>query len=431
MDSRTPLEALRTLGEADVAVADSAGCAELLRHAKRVRGWVDAVEAAVTSRLRELHDQHGEAPPADQHARCGGVSSAEGKRKERRAETIERAPAFGEALSDGRIGAEHVDALANAMAKLDDDVRDRLLGHADDLLADAMTMSPEQFARSCRDLVRLLEHDQGVERERRQRRDTFLARKVNPSTGMVEGRFAFHPELANQVFGAVDREVAAMIAEGQRRGDAEYVQRRVDRNRLAAEALGRLIAGGHQQARPLEADITLIVDLRTMITGALHKHGVCETSEGLAVTPVSVRQAICNGVVTPIIVDATGNALDAGRTIRTANRSQRRALRAMYRTCAVGDCDVTFDRCEIHHIVPWELGGPTDLHNLVPACSRHHHLVHRHGWQLDLGPDRTLTVTDRHGRVIARSSPDVPAPRSRSHHPPDHARPPDEREPAA
>ncbi|MGI9644236.1 MAG: HNH endonuclease signature motif containing protein, partial [Ilumatobacteraceae bacterium] len=111
--------------------------------------------------------------------------------------------------------------------------------------------------------------------------------------------------------------------------------------------------------------------------------------------------------------DRDGNALDAGRTIRHAGRTQRRALRAMYRTCAIGGCDVPFERCEIHQIVPWEVGGATDLANLVPACSRHHHLIHELDWRLNLHPDRTLDVTGPDGTPIATGEPDVPPQRRR------------------
>jgi hypothetical protein len=225
---------------------------------------------------------------------------------------------------------------------------------------------------------------------------------------MIEGRFAFHPELANQVFGAVDREVAAMITEGVQAGDPACINRTVDRNRLAAEALGRLVAGGHQAKRALEADITVIVDWRTLIDNALHAHSVCETGDGNHLPPSSVQRLLCNGRITPIIVDTNGVVLNAGRTLRHPNRAQRRALRAMYRTCAIGHCDVPFDRCEIHHIQPWEHGGLTDLATMIPACSRHHHLVHELGWRLDLSPDRTLTVTDRDGTTLWVTEPDVP-----------------------
>ena len=61
-----------------------------------------------------------------------------------------------------------------------------------------------------------------------------------------------------------------------------------------------------------------------------------------------------------------------------------------------------FAHCEPHHIEYWENGGHTDLNNLVPLCSRHHHAAHEGGWKLHLDPDtRELTVdvtaTNRHG----------------------------------
>jgi hypothetical protein len=262
-----------------------------------------------------------------------------------------------------------------------------------------------------------------VERNLQQRRDTYLTRRHNPATGMVEGRFALHPELASQIFTAVDREVAAMVTDGERRLDPEYVNRTVNRNRLAAEALGTLVAGGHQQRRPLEADITIIIDGHTLATGHLHPHSVCETGDGFDLPPSSVQRLFCAGSFTPIIVRSDGTVLDAGRTIRTANRTQRRALRAMYRTCAAPECDVPFHRCEIHHIHWYERGGPTDISNLIPLCSRHHHLVHDLGWHLHLTPDRTLTITPPSGTPPSQARPDLAAHLT--------SRPPPDRQPAA
>ncbi len=156
-----PAATLRSLIGVVVTGADSRACSELLGGIKQLRGWLDAFEAQVSTRLGELHEAGG-APAADLHSKCGGVSAAEGKRKERRSKTIETAPSFGEALSAGAVGAEHVDALANVTAKLDDEVKTSLLDREDDLLADATRMTPEQFGRSCRDLARQLERDQGI-----------------------------------------------------------------------------------------------------------------------------------------------------------------------------------------------------------------------------------------------------------------------------
>ena len=145
MDGTSMVGAIEALDAAEIPAADSDVCAVLLGHIKRTRGWLDAVEARVTSRLNQLYETAGAAPAADLHSRCGGVSSAEGKRKDRRSKTLDEAPSFGEALADGTIGAEHVDALANATTKLDDDIEASLFDDEAALLDAAATMSPERL----------------------------------------------------------------------------------------------------------------------------------------------------------------------------------------------------------------------------------------------------------------------------------------------
>jgi hypothetical protein len=88
-----------------------------------------------------------------------------------------------------------------------------------------------------------------------------------------------------------------------------------------------------------------------------------------------------------------------------SNRAQPRALRALYATCAVYGCAVKFDHCQPHHVKYWENGGFTDLGNLLPLCSRHHHLVHEGGWKLTLGLDRTVTVIYPDGNIQTTGPP--------------------------
>ena len=86
--------------------------------------------------------------------------------------------------------------------------------------------------------------------------------------------------------------------------------------------------------------------------------------------------------------------LDVGKSKRLATVHQRRALAAVHPTCAFPNCTVKFAHCEPHHLTPWEHGGPTDLHNLVPLCSRHHHAVHEGGVTISLDePTRQVWVT--------------------------------------
>ena len=109
-----------------------------------------------------------------------------------------------------------------------------------------------------------------------------------------------------------------------------------------------------------------------------------------------------------VVLHATGT-LDLGRSTRLANRAQRRALRGLYSTCSIPGCSVAYDRCKLHHLVWWRNGGATDLHNLVPVCSKHHHDIHDRGWVLALGPNRELTVTMPDGTVRTTGPPTIRA----------------------
>ena len=405
-----PIAALHALDGIAVAGADALACQRWLRETKRVRGFLDAVEADVTAQLDALAEQGESFGSEAAHVNCSGVSSKDASKLKERSKTLGQAAGFADALASGNVTASHVDQLAAAAAHLTDGVRTSLFERSDDLLEHATHEDPGRFGRYVRDLARRLERDAGTAREAQQRRDTWLAITRNPATGMYDLRGALHPELGARVKGAVDRQVAALIKRGEAQGDPEFVDRTVNRNRLAADALGDLVAAGHGTVRPTVADIGLLIDATTLSAGEYHEHSVCETSDGVLMSVPSVRRLLCNGLVTPIIVGADGVPLNVGRTIRTANRQQRRALRAMYRTCAAEGCDTPFDQCEIHHIDPWEAGGRTDLDNQLPLCSRHHHLAHALGWRLHLSTDRTLTVTDRDGQLVMRTIPDMPHP---------------------
>jgi hypothetical protein len=114
--------------------------------------------------------------------------------------------------------------------------------------------------------------------------------------------------------------------------------------------------------------------------------------------------------------------LDAGRGQRTATRQQRRALRAIYRTCAIERCTAGYEQCELHHIVPWWQHGNTDVANLVPLCNQHHHMVHEGHHRITINPsNRALTIHHPDGRVTIQAPPEglsPPASPAGPKHPP-------------
>ena len=122
-------------------------------------------------------------------------------------------------------------------------------------------------------------------------------------------------------------------------------------------------------------------------------------------------QNLChNAAIRPVIIhhgtviDADGQ-LNLGRTTRLANRAQRRALRALYPTCAIPGCTVTYNHTKLHHVHWWRDGGPTDLANLLPLCSQHHHAAHEGGWILTLQPNRQLTIKHPTGTTMHTGPP--------------------------
>ncbi|AGF71267.1 hypothetical protein A605_01265 [Corynebacterium halotolerans YIM 70093 = DSM 44683] len=75
-----------------------------------------------------------------------------------------------------------------------------------------------------------------------------------------------------------------------------------------------------------------------------------------------------------VLHDDRGQSLDVGRARRTANFYQRIALLASELVCTRPGCDNHGDECDVHHLVPWSMGGNTDIENLTILCPTHHAL---------------------------------------------------------
>lgn len=100
--------------------------------------------------------------------------------------------------------------------------------------------------------------------------------------------------------------------------------------------------------------------------------------------------------------------LDQHRDSRVVSPRQRQLLGQLDgERCRMPGC-TRVRKLHAHHVRFWREGGPTDLANLVLLCSRHHTVVHAEGFELRLGPDRSLTVRTRDG-VEVPHLPELPA----------------------
>jgi hypothetical protein len=317
---------------------------------------------------------------------------------------------FEQALLDGRISNGHVDAVADAMRRLDADATAEFVHHVPQLIAAACTERVEVFARRCRALASRIMAAQATsdaDELDRQRANSSVRRWVDNITGMHKTLLELDPISDAKLWSVIDASLATIV---QNDGNAKTPWNRMQvdavlaavqpaASRVRADATAGSIDDGtpagaaaadalHERRIP---EVTLLADLRTLTDG-LHEHGICETENGVPLPVSTLRRLCCDAEIIPVVLGADGVPLDMGRSVRTATRRQRRALRSMYRTCGHPDCTVGFSDCKAHHVKWWWRDlGPTDIDNLIPLCERHHHLVHEGGWTLTMTPDRVTT----------------------------------------
>lgn len=76
-----------------------------------------------------------------------------------------------------------------------------------------------------------------------------------------------------------------------------------------------------------------------------------------------------------------GTPINLGREVHIVPRRIRRLIEHRDGGCQVPGCRRRHS-LDIHHIIHWEHGGPTDTHNLVTLCRTHHRLHHLGGLQI-------------------------------------------------
>lgn len=95
-------------------------------------------------------------------------------------------------------------------------------------------------------------------------------------------------------------------------------------------------------------------------------------------------QDLCDAEVTRIMMGEGQNIVGVGRSQRLFTTAQRKILLARDLGCTFPDCTAPPQWCEAHHVIPWQLGGLTDLNNAALLCKHHHTLIHTSTWQLSL-----------------------------------------------
>jgi hypothetical protein len=98
-------------------------------------------------------------------------------------------------------------------------------------------------------------------------------------------------------------------------------------------------------------------------------------ADGAVVSPGELRRLCCDAEIIPAVLGTDSTVLDVGYAHRLAPWPLRQAVGLRDGMCAFPGCVTPLDRCDIHHIIPWQQGGPTTLSNVVALCRSHHGLI--------------------------------------------------------
>ncbi|MEL6893418.1 MAG: HNH endonuclease signature motif containing protein [Actinomycetota bacterium] len=402
-----------TCASPDAAHADIAAALSAIT---QVESHLAGRRAELVSMLSALP---GALPEADiaHTTRC---SLGRASKETARADTLDAADAFADALLDGDITTGHVDALTRAGRQLDEPQRAALFDRHEQLANEAAGRTIAEFDTLLRRTVRELQADDGSKRLERQRRSTRLRTWVDhDDMWNIAGRF--DPKTGIDLARQLRTTTEAMFAEtAPDTAPDDPIERS---QHLQALALARLMletrADSPAASNGAEPELATVPTTRSRVDavvvvdatqtdgagGPIVDWGIpVELPHHALVDLLGLRQPDVVVVANGLVLHAPGE-LNLGRTTRLANRAQRRALRGLYTTCAIPGCTVHYDRCKLHHIIWWRHGGRTDLDNLLPVCTHHHTNIHNNSWDVSLGANRELTIHIPDGRTIHTGPP--------------------------
>ena len=139
---------------------------------------------------------------------------------------------------------------------------------------------------------------------------------------------------------------------------------------VSADNLGRVPAGTQDsavlRAEPVEAQSTGGACIGGVPAGTPEPaEAVCHIENVGSIETATAQKVACDNPVLGAVVDKHGKMLALGRTRRLVSTAQRRALVIRDRgMCQYPGCHQT-RHLKAHHLIPWILGGRTDLENLI------------------------------------------------------------------
>ena len=315
-------------------------------------------------------------------------------------------PTAAHAAAEGVISGAQADVIIQCLERIPATAPAAAWPVAEQLLVEAARAEgPRCLRRTAIELLARLDPD-GLEpaEDRAQRRRGFSL--VRRPDGCLTPRGSWTPELGAVWEPILDSLAAPQTSDGvpdprsaaQRRHDAllEAGRRLLDSGSLphaggvpvtvlATTTISELTAAA---AKATGADAET-QDPETPLFGlpGLSSAGLARLGHGDHLSIPTLLRLAGDAEVIPVIFNDTGGILAYGRGKRLADRGQRLALAARDGGCSFPGCDRPAAWAEVHHIIEWAAGGPTDIDNMCLLCVYHHRHFQAAGWTVRIADD--------------------------------------------
>jgi hypothetical protein len=352
---------------------------------RRVNGTVSVLIAAAESRNAAQRTTNS---PLEVVLTASGQESVPHVRNQVfQAGILATRPKVHDAAATGRITLGQARAIRDVVEELPQTLNESQKTAAEEILLCAAEQMPADKLRAMSDAVldQVAPEAKDTPEERQAKLEARDARAIrrrslrfSPPT---DGSIDFHGSLP-----VIEGTRLKNLVDSISSRDYRKAKDHADRDRLAAtpdqrlaDALIKVLDAALQKgdadsggAIPAgSAQVTVLMresDLRdrAMATGLL--------ADGTQLSAGGLRRLLCDAELVPAVLGGSSELLDLGRGRRLASPALRHAVALRDGHCAFPNCTVPLNRCELHHVAPWQQGGPTKLTNLIALCVHHHQL---------------------------------------------------------
>lgn len=335
------------------------GLGGLVARLQRASSRLAAASAAVAGEWdeRKAWRRDGHRSASSGLATISGADPRTARRALRRARAMRSMPSVAVAVLHGRLSVDHLDLLSRA----DQPWRhDTFRAHEDVLVREIEPLRWDDATRVVDYWVQRV--DAGASAEEARLRGLSEHCWVSP---LLDGMTKVDATLAGVGGEIVGNEIHRLERIEYRRDVRDGVQRTASQRRAAA--LVQMALRSARRGRlgePARAAFTVLVGDHT----ARH---LCQLASGRVVHPTELLPHIDTAVMESVLFDGPTTVVGVSSQ-RSFTGALRRAIIARDRFCThPSGCDVPAERCDIDHIVPWALGGPTRQENGRARCSTH------------------------------------------------------------